>query len=365
MSDKKHVALLFGGRSTEHEVSLTSARSILQSADREKYNIIPVLITKKGQWFLVEKPDFLIENKSKLVTPSDYKDRVFPEIILDYTGSRKLIGLYDKQVMSQKIDVVFPILHGPYGEDGTVQGLCKLAGIPCVGAGILGSSVGLDKVAMKHIFVANKIPTLEFLHFSSYEWQTAKESILKQVALFPFPLFVKPANAGSSIGVSKVHSQDELEIAIDKAFQVDRKILLEKAVDAREIECAILGNYKLKVSKLGEVIPSNEFYDYEAKYLEDASKTIIPDDIDKQIEKKIKDIAAKAFLALDCYGFSRVDFLLERGTNTIYLNEINTIPGFTPISMYPMLWKACGISYSELISQLIELAIEMYEMENK
>ncbi len=254
------------------------------------------------------------------------------------------------------------MLHGTFGEDGTVQGLLALADLPCVGGGVLASALGMDKILMKQIFIQNDLPCTDFIWFIRKKWAYSQEVIRKAIVKeIGFPCFVKPANAGSSVGISKVKTEADLASAIDAAFEYDRKVLVEKAIEARELECAVLGNDDPIASVVGEILPSNEFYDYEAKYISTESKTIIPADLPDTIAKSIQHYAVEAFKAIDCAGMARVDFFLEKNTHRIFVNEINTIPGFTPISMYPKLWEASGISYPELIHRLIQLAIERYE----
>ena len=368
MNQKKkiRVAVLFGGRSSEHEVSLTSALSILKHIDQTKYRVLPIKISKEGRWQAL--PDLKALNSYQALESS--KGAL---VLVGNPQSKGLIKL-EKNVpdssaedwSTEPIDVVFPILHGTFGEDGKVQGLLDLAGLPCVGGGVLASALGMDKILMKQIFLQNDLPSPDFLYFLRKDWEKSAEVILKGVVKeVGFPCFVKPANTGSSVGISKAHDEKELIRAIDQAGLYDRKILVEKAVDARELECAVLGNDEPKASVVGEVIPCNEFYDYEAKYLMDGSKIFIPADIPDSVSQTIQNMSIAAFKALDCAGMGRVDFLLERKTDRIFINEINTIPGFTPISMYPKLWEASGIPYPELIDRLIELAMERHQDLNR
>ena len=362
MKNKKklRVALLFGGRSTEHEVSLTSAVGILQVIDKNKYDILPIKISRNGQWLL-------LNDLQSLNSVERLKNgRGFPVIVGDpeTKGFLKIEkeGTKAFRLSREPVDVVFPVLHGTFGEDGTVQGLLSLADIPFVGAGVLASAIGMDKVMMKQIFFQNDLPSTDFIWFLRKDWEKSPGIIQKGVREeIGFPCFVKPANTGSSVGISKAHTEKELPYCINRAAEYDRKILIEKAVDARELECSVLGNDKPEASVVGEIIPCNEFYDYEAKYIRGESKTVIPAKIPNEIAEKVRNTAVAAFKAIDCAGMGRVDFLLERSTNKIFVNEINTIPGFTPISMYPKLWEASGISYSDLIDRLIELAIERHK----
>jgi D-alanine-D-alanine ligase len=350
------VALLFGGKSGEHEVSLRSAASILKALDRKKYEVIPVGITKEGQWR--SDPKFL--------------EAAFPEIL--QSGSpvllpaepteNHLIQIHskDKKISNKaRIDVVFPALHGTFGEDGTIQGLLDMANIPYVGAGVLGSAVGMDKDVMKRLLQQAGLPIVPFVVLLDYQWRREQTRIIQEIeSRCGYPCFVKPANLGSSVGISKVRNRRELNRSIELAAEYDRKIIVEQGVEAREIECSVLGNDEPQASLPGEIIPSHEFYDYAAKYLDESSRLLIPAPLEGSQTKTIQELAVKTFLATECSGMARVDFFLERRTGKILVNEINTIPGFTSISMYPKLWEASGISYPELIDRLIQLAIERH-----
>jgi len=360
VSKKKRVAVVFGGRSTEHEVSLSSAINILKNMDRDRYSIIPVKITRDGRWMLLpdvselRDVDDLSTKSGPYLLIGDPKNRGFFEIRDDGKGTAKFYRFIP-------VDVVFPVLHGTFGEDGTVQGMLSLADIPFVGAGVLASSVSMDKIVMKQIFSKNQLPVPDFIWFLRKVWSSSPEIISERVEEeIGFPCFVKPANTGSSVGVSKVHKRDELKASVDNAAMYDRKIIVERAIKARELECSVLGNDDPQPSVVGEIIPANEFYDYEAKYISEHSRTVIPADIHESISKRVAELAVQAFKAVDCAGMGRVDFLLETDTDRIFVNEINTIPGFTQISMYPKLWEASGISYSQLIDRLIELAEERH-----
>ncbi len=357
---KLRVVVLFGGRSTEHEVSLISALSIFKAIDRSKYDVIPVKISKDGQWLLFPPPDQLdsIEalqsNEGDLVFAGDPLTRGFYRIS---RGGKK----FESILAPLLVDVVFPVLHGTFGEDGSVQGLLGTADLPYVGGGVLASSIGMDKIVMKQIFFQNNLPAPDYMWFLRKDWEKSADVIQKGIEKeIGFPCFVKPANTGSSVGISKVHDLSDLATQIDLAGEYDRKILVEKAIDARELECSVLGNDDPKASVVGEIIPAHEFYDYEAKYISDRSQTLIPADIPREMSERIQQLAVTAFKAVDCAGMARIDFFMERETNHIYINEINTIPGFTPISMYPKLWEASGIPYSQLIDRLIELALERH-----
>lgn len=312
---KIKIGVLFGGKSAEHEVSIDSARNVIKALDRKKYRIIPIKINKNGKF--------------------DFK-------------------------IIKNFDVIFPVLHGPFGEDGSMQGLLKLAGVPYVGAGVLGSALGMDKDVMKRLFRDSGIPVGNFVVFKTGE-KINFSKVKKELGL---PFFIKPANMGSSVGISKVHNESEFKKAVKEAFKFDTKILIEEFINGREIECAVLGNNHPMASILGEIIANQEFYSYDAKYVDEGYVIEIPAKIDKKIAKKIQELSIKVFQTLSCEGMGRVDFFLKKN-GTIVVNEINTIPGFTNISMYPKLWEASGLSQTKLLDRLIELAIERFEIEKK
>ncbi len=350
------VAVLFGGRSGEHQVSIASARSVMQAMDAEKYDVRPIGITQEGRWLSGGDAQALLDG------------RPMPSVEAGAAGNNGTDEVTTALVPGQAaerlrdIDVAFPVLHGTYGEDGTVQGLLELAGLPYVGAGVLGSALGLDKIACKDVLRANGLPVVDDLRTSRSRWQREPESVLDAVeARFGYPVFCKPANMGSSVGVSKAHDRDGLAQALEMAARYDRRMLVEPAIDAREIECSVLGNDDPIASVPGEVEPCNEFYDYEAKYIAEGSILHIPADIPAETTRLVQGYAIRAFLAIDCAGMARVDFFLCRNTGLVYINELNTIPGFTSISMYPKLWEASGIPYSALIDRLIDLAMERWE----
>lgn len=359
---KKNIAIIFGGQSGEHEVSLMSATSVLKAIDKEKYNIIPMGITREGSWMLYRGPFDKIESGEweelavKLLQDNP-KDNSFSIVPL---GKDKLTGL--PPVLSDKIDVIFPVLHGPFGEDGTIQGLFEMADIPYVGAGVLASSVGMDKIISKRIFELEGLPMGQYLVIMRNNFLKEKEETLKIVEeSFEYPVFIKPANLGSSVGISKARDRNELMAGLMEAAKHDRKILVEEFIDCREVECAVLGNDDPKPSVLGEILPSHEFYDYESKYFDDGkSKLIIPAQLPEEVSREIRAMAVRAYKAIDCSGLARVDFFIEKNTNKVYINELNTMPGFTKYSMYPMLWQATGLPYKDLIDKLIELAEERY-----
>jgi len=349
MSTKKRVAVLFGGRSGEHEVSLVSAESVMENLDSEKYEVVPIGITKTGKW--VAGADALQLLKSG--KPADASNAL---IRPEPTG---VVSLRSPEQLEQSIDVVFPVLHGPYGEDGTVQGFLELTGLPYVGCGHLASAICMDKVIQKKILEAEGIPQTPYDWFWASDWKENQTSLVERIeSTLDYPLFVKPANLGSSVGIAKAHSREELIPSIEDALRYDRKIIVEQGVkNPKEIECAVLGNQKPRCSVLGEIVPSNEFYDYDAKYVDNKSESHIPADIPAEAARTITETALKAYLALNAEGMARVDFLLS-SNGTAYVNELNTIPGFTAISMYPKLWEGSGLSYSELLDELITLAIE-------
>jgi D-alanine-D-alanine ligase len=353
---KLTVALLFGGKSGEHEVSLRSAASIFSAIDRQKYNVIPIGITKEGQWrsdpkFLEAEFPSILQSGSPVFLPAEPAE---DHLILFRSGKPPARE-------GARIDVVFPVLHGTFGEDGTIQGLLEMANIPYVGAGVLGSSVGMDKDVTKRLLRQAGLPVVEHLAFPDCQWLGHRNNITQEVEKkLGYPCFVKPANLGSSVGISKVRRREELGAAVEVAIQYDRKVIVEQGVNAREVECSVLGNDEPHASLPGEIIPSREFYDYEAKYLDDNSRLLIPAPLTNEQTRTVQDLAVKTFLVTECSGMARVDFFIERDTGRILVNEINTIPGFTSISMYPKLWEATGISYSDLIDRLIQLAIERH-----
>jgi D-alanine-D-alanine ligase len=360
MAKKIKVGLIFGGRSGEHEVSLMSAQGVMNAIDRKKYQVVPIGITKEGRWLASGDPmkalasgSFEESNPAALLAEPSQKGLMR----LEHRRQERAI----KAVQVSEIDVAFPILHGPYGEDGTVQGLLELAGIPYVGAGVAASAVGMDKILFKDIMFAHDLPIVPYLAIKRKEWERSPDETVARIeAEIGYDCFVKPANLGSSVGISKAHNQAQLRAALDEAGRYDRKLLVEQAVDAREIEVSVLGNDEPQASVPGEIVPSNEFYDYAAKYLDGESDLLIPAPIPEEMAGRIRKIAVEAYLAIDCAGMARVDFLLDRQSSRVYLNEVNTLPGFTPISMYPKLWEASGVSYPELINRLIELALERH-----
>jgi D-alanine-D-alanine ligase len=349
---KLRVGVIYGGRSGEHEVSVASAASIFKHIDAEKYEAVPIRIEKTGRWTLGGRVPQALSAAAVLEGQrTEALQTIEPSAAVAASG----------------IDVVFPVLHGPYGEDGTVQGLLELANVAYVGAGVLGSAAGMDKAVMKTLFAAGGLPIVPYLVALRREWERNGADVMRRVRDdLRYPVFVKPANLGSSVGISKARSDAELTVAMELALQFDRKIVIEAAVpDAREIECAVLGNDEPRASVPGEIIPSREFYDYEAKYLDEASELLIPAPLSAAETARIQQLAVDAFRAAEGAGMARVDFLIGRGTGEVFVNEVNTIPGFTTISMYPKLWEASGLPYPALIDRLIELALERHSEKQK
>lgn len=388
---KLRVGILFGGRSGEHEISLLSAASVFQAIDKGKYEVVPIGITKDGHWLTASDAERLLTGKplepprrlragdpdatpaaallengeAVIVPPEPHK----PGTAMAPFQTRELARRASDRAIN--VDIIFPVLHGTFGEDGTIQGLLELADIPYVGAGVLGSAAGMDKDVMKALFRACGLPIVKHVSFLRSDWGAAPKKVQKLVETkLRYPVFVKPANLGSSVGISKAHDRKELGPAIREAAKFDRKIVVEEGVGgakhkAREIECAVLGNDKPEASVPGEIVPSAEFYDYSAKYLDEGSQLIIPAKLTKSETKKIQELAIGGFRAVDCSGLARVDFLMDPKSRKIFLNEINTMPGFTSISMYPKLWAASGVPYPELIERLIQLGMERYQEKKK
>ncbi len=353
-TDRKRlrVGILFGGRSGEHEVSLASASSVLKALDPEKYEAVPIGISKDGRWLAGTGAQKLLpevlKSGRRVVLPAD-------------PNSAALMPLEEAGGGGLRVDVIFPVLHGTFGEDGTVQGLLDLAGIPYVGAGVLGSAVGMDKDVQKRLFQQARLPVAEFLAVQRGDWEREPKRIEAAIRKkFRFPLFVKPATLGSSVGMTKVRNAGGLSAALRLAAEFGMKIMVERAIRGREIEVSVLGNRDPRASVPGEIIPHREFYDYTAKYLEEGTRLEIPAQLRRAQVRRFQQLAVQVFRAVECAGMARVDFFLESRTGKIYVNEINTIPGFTSISMYPKLWEASGISYRQLIDRLIELALELH-----
>jgi len=331
----------------------------MEAIDKSKYDVTPVGITKEGRWLTGGDPMKALQAQARTLIPADVSNGSEAEA---EAASTALAPRTPSSEQLAPLDVIFPVLHGPFGEDGTVQGLLELAGIPYVGSGVAASAVGMDKALMKAVFRAEGLPVADYLVFKRRDWEAQPERVMQQIEeRLGYPCFAKPANLGSSVGISKIHDRREVRAALDLAAQFDRKILVEQGIDGRELECSVLGNDQPLASVVGEVIPCHEFYDYEAKYVAADSELLIPADLPEAIAEEVRHLAVRAFLALDCAGLARVDFFLERGTDRVLVNELNTIPGFTSISMYPKLWAASGLSYPDLIDRLIELALERHE----
>ena len=360
MSAKRRVAVLFGGRSAEHEISCISARSVVDALDPERNEVILIGITKEGRWHRLPAPPALAEETG--VMPVVTEASANPVVLAGATGSRELVSSDGSR---EQIDVAFPLLHGPMGEDGAVQGLLELAGTPYVGAGVLGSAVGMDKAFQKVLFAAAGLAVGPYEVVRETEWTQDAEGVTMRISALGYPVFTKPSTLGSSVGISKAHTPDELGAAMETAFRFARKVVVEKGFEgAREIECAVLGNDDPVASTCGEILPrGHEFYDYAAKYLDaDGAELIIPADLDAEMLAGIQRLAVVAFQAVECWGMARVDFFLT-AEGQVVINEINTIPGFTSISMYPKLWEASGLAYPDLIDRLLDLAEERHAAE--
>jgi D-alanine-D-alanine ligase len=359
-SRKLQVGVLFGGRSGEHEVSLMSARSVLAALDPLIYDVTQVGLTHAGEWLVGEDVLEVLASGWN----GKYSDRLSSGAVLPDPTRSGLYGIrkwQEKEILERLagLDVVFPVLHGTFGEDGTLQGLLEMAEIAYVGAGVLGSAVGMDKGLFRQVMRAHGIPVVETLVVLRKEIETDIDEVLQRAeALAPYPLFTKPANLGSSVGVSKCRHRSDLLEGLMDASRYDRRVLVERGVNAREIEVSVLGNMEPEASITGEIVPSDEFYSYDAKYIHEGSKLLIPAPIPAETAKRVQELAVLAYLAIDCAGMARVDFLLDRDTGELFLSEVNTIPGFTKISMYPKLWEASGLPFAALVDRLIELALE-------
>ncbi len=353
----KNLAVIFGGQSGEHVVSLRSAASIMEAVDRERYHVIPVGITRDGVWIAGDKAWQVLWERRPLLEA--------PRAVMLTDPRRPGLLVENKSTPFswefQPLDLVFPVLHGPYGEDGTIQGLFELAGIPYVGCGVPSSAVAMDKVFMKILFQKHGLPVGPYLYFNRCEWQDEAPRRIEQICReLKLPCFVKPANLGSSVGITRVSDAARLPGAIENALRYDDKVIVEAELKGKEIECSVLGDLKPRVSKPGEIIPCNEFYDYNAKYLDDRSELIYPADLNPELEEKVQDLARRAFTTVEASGLARVDFFADPESGSVMINEINTMPGFTSISMYPKLWEVSGIGYRDLVSRLLELAEERF-----
>ncbi|WP_055106515.1 D-alanine--D-alanine ligase [Paenibacillus ihumii] len=350
--DKITVGLIYGGKSGEHEVSLQTALAVSKAFNYDKYEVLPFYITKCGEWRV----------GSKLSGPFAALEELKLENGAQNT-SAAINMLFEKlSTGTGSIDVAFPLLHGTYGEDGTIQGLFEMADLPYVGAGVLASAAGMDKVVMKKLFAEAGLAQCKYCYFTASEWSRGSYAIIQEIEeKLGYPCFVKPANLGSSVGISKARSREELQSSIAAALHYDMKVIVEEFVDAREIEVGVLGNDEPMASVPGEIVSSSEYYDYQAKYLDGKSQMLIPAEIDTELAEEIRDLAVKAFKAISGNGLCRADFFVKKSDQTVWINEVNTMPGFTPYSMYPLLWRETGVSYETLLDRLIELALERYE----
>ncbi len=372
MGKKLRVCVLFGGQSGEHEVSLASAQSVITALEAGgKYDVVPIGVRPTGQWIagpqalqvLAAEAKFLLP-ESDLPSPGTRRanDSDGTAVLLADEHGAALVQVDDPKAMRQRVDVVFPVLHGPHGEDGTVQGLLELAGVPYVGCGVAASAVGMDKDLMKTLFKAAGLPVADWVALRKQAWIADPDATIARALGIGPPCFVKPANMGSSVGISRASDEGELRAGLDEAFRFDTKAIVERAIEAREIECSVLGNDEPRASVPGEIVPSGEFYDYHAKYLaEQPSKLIIPAGLDEDKTREVQELAIRAFRAIDGAGMARADFLLEKGSDRLFLNELNSIPGFTRISMYTKLWEATGLDYPALLDELVRLAIARHE----
>ena len=357
---KIRVAVVFGGRSDEHDVSLRSARTIVDALDPDRYDVVEIGITRSGQWLAGDQPHAALVAQSPMFHLTEGEQHVVPDSTREIQPAKGADALLPQDA-ANGIDVFFPALHGPMGEDGTLQGMLELAGVPYVGSGVLGSAAAMDKAMTKVVLAQAGIPQLPWLLLTRREWELDTDAVIARIeGALPYPVFVKPANMGSSVGISKAKSAADLRAALQEAFHFDRRVVVEQGVTGRELEMGVLGNDAPVTSGLGEIRPRSEFYDYASKYLNDSAELIIPADVEPGIQREMERIAIASFLALDLAGLARVDFFLEDGTNQIYLNEVNTLPGFTSISMYPLLWEQAGIGLPELVNRLVELALERH-----
>jgi D-alanine-D-alanine ligase len=361
MGKKLRVGLIFGGKSGEHEVSLASAQSVAGALDKEKYEAVLIGVTKEGRWLTGGNPlkQLIRQTNSPLLRANNDAGNNHVESNSKDMTIRSAAVISTENVLNSSVDVVFPLIHGPYGEDGTIQGLFELADIPYVGAGVAASAVGMDKALMKSIFKSAGLPICDYIIVMRRDWEGSPEETIRRIEDdLGYPCFVKPANLGSSVGINKAHNWDELTQALTTAAQFDRKLIVERSVVGREVECSVLGNDEPEASVVGEIVPTREFYDYVAKYADESgTRFIIPADITSDQVRTVQDLAVRAFKAIDGSGMARVDFFIEAQDGRVVLNEINTIPGFTSVSMYPKLWEASGLPYPRLIDRLIELAL--------
>lgn len=359
---KIRVGVIFGGRSGEHEVSLQSARSVMAALNPDRYEVVPIGITRDGRWLTGDVMAALAEGSQTTRPATLLPDPQSSALMQVELAEMKPVALS----AVTELDVIFPVLHGTYGEDGIVQGLLELANLPYVGAGVAGSAVGMDKGIFKHVMAANELPILPWRLVLSKAWATRSPAVLDQIETgLQYPVFTKPANLGSSVGISKCHNRDELAAGLTEAARYDRRLIVEQGVNARELEVSVLGNDEPIASVVGEIRPRRQFYDYVAKYISDDSELIIPAEVEPAVAGRARAMALRAYQAIDCAGLARVDLLMDKDSGRLYINELNTIPGFTAISMYPKLWQATGITYSELLDRLVELALERHEEKEK
>lgn len=360
MSKKIRVGVIYGGKSGEHHVSLQTALSVINAFDFGKYEIVPFYITQRGQWSSGELIDAPVDKQRLLELGGDAGARALTPLFGANGGQVALHA--EGAAPSRPIDVVFPLLHGTFGEDGTIQGLFEIADIPYVGAGVLASAVGMDKIMMKIAFAAVGLPQCVYRHFTRYSWEKSRDDNVMEIEIaLGYPCFVKPANLGSSVGISKANNREELLAAVAEAFRYDRKIVVEEYVEAREIEVSVLGNDEPRASVCGEIVSSNTFYDYRAKYVDGKSAMIIPAELPVEKSEEIREMALRAYRAIDGSGLARVDFFMRKADGRVLINELNTMPGFTPFSMYPLLWRESGLPYGELLDELVRLAMERHE----
>ena len=359
---KIRIGVIFGGRSGEHDVSLQSARSVMAALNPARYEVVPIGITREGRWLTGDVMAALAEGSQTTRPATLLPDPQSSALLQVELAETKPAGL----LAVTELDVIFPVLHGPYGEDGTVQGLLELANLPYVGAGVAGSAVAMDKGIFKHVMAANGLPILPWRLILSKAWAKRPQAVLDEIeAGLRYPVFTKPANLGSSVGISKCRHRDELAAGLVEAARYDRRIIVEQGVNARELEVSVLGNDEPVASVVGEIRPRREFYDYVAKYISDDSELIIPAELEPAVADEARAMALRAYRAIDCAGLARVDLLIDKDSGRLYINEVNTIPGFTSISMYPKLWQATGIPYPELLDRLVELALERHKEKEK
>jgi D-alanine-D-alanine ligase len=349
---RQRLGIIFGGRSGEHEVSVVSAQHVIAAADKERFEVVPIGIARSGAWLTPEETEAILARDEALYQKS---------LDVGSEGGQGLLARPQALGALAGVDVAFPLIHGPYGEDGTLQGLLEMADVPYVGAGVATSAIGLDKALMKALFAQAGLPVPDYQVVLGWRWETDQKAATRKLEdSMPYPWFVKPANGGSSVGITKVRSREDLADAVELALRYDRKLVVERGIEGREIECAVLGNDDPQASPLGEIVYEREFYDYEAKYLDPNTQLIAPAKVPVETAARIQAMAVQAYRAIDCAGMSRIDFFLLPD-DSVYLDEINTIPGFTPISMFPRLWQLAGLTYSQLISRLVDLALERHE----